>query len=712
MRKQLILLFMLISALCAFSDGILIPPSEFIPPTTDHTPRFIMNFHNVKIEIDKGIAKITIEEEFTNPYDYPLEAMYLFPVPPEAVINDFIMKSGDEVLKGNVLPADEARKTYQDIVARIKDPALLEYANNRLIKLSVFPFEPHEKRSFVIEYIQNLEIINETYVLQYPLKIENQLLEPIKNIRIRIIDKNDEIADIFSPTHFLERAGTDNNEWYFEGKNYSPNNDLNLVMTPLEEEISSSSLSYWDIQDNKGYFLLNLIPRIVEKDVIPKDIVFVMDTSGSMSGEKIEQAKKALTRILHMLKTEDRFSIVLFDSDIKEITKGLQSIDNIQNYIKIIEDIQAGGLTNINDALLKSVEILSDVSEKRFKSILFLTDGEPTEGELVPNNIIGNVKNAIGNKPINLFVFGVGYDVNASLLDRLAGDPSKIQYVEPGEYIDEKVSALFTKIETPALNDVHIEINGPQIDKIVPGSVSTLFADTAFRIGGLFKEPGKLMVTITGTRGEKEHTYVYSFDLTMNYANNFVSVLWAQKRIAQLADRYRYDDLNEAQKTEIENEIISLSKKYNIINEFTSYLIAPDKFTEETEFRNVTGTGMSYASKVSPDKTSQVKSSKAVSEMAQDQIQEGEADFVFIDEKLFTKDESGVWYQEGYEDSENDEIIIKAYSEVYFHLMNMENWVMDLFLLGNEIRFIYNDYKISITEEGIEEIADLPEELK
>jgi Ca-activated chloride channel family protein len=198
----------------------------------------------------------------------------------------------------------------------------------------------------------------------------------------------------------------------------------------------------------------------------------------------------------------------------------------------------------------------------------------------------------------------------------------------------------------------------------------------------------------------------------MNYANNFVPVLWAQKRIAQLADRYRYDDLNEAQKTEIENEIISLSKKYNIINEFTSYLIAPDKFTEETEFRNVTGTGMSYASKVSPDKTSQVKSSKAVSEMAQDQIQEGEADFVFIDEKLFTKDESGVWYQEGYEDSENDEIIIKAYSEVYFHLMNMENWVMDLFLLGNEIRFIYNDYKISITEEGIEEIADLPEELK
>jgi hypothetical protein len=121
---------------------------------------------------------------------------------------------------------------------------------------------------------------------------------------------------------------------------------------------------------------------------------------------------------------------------------------------------------------------------------------------------------------------------------------------------------------------------------------------------------------------------------------------------------------------------------------------------------------MTYASKASPNKSSQVKSSKAVSEMAQDQIQEGEADFVFIDEKLFTKDESGVWYQEDYEDSENDEIIIKAYSDVYFHLMNMENWIMDLFLLGNEIRFIYNGYKISITEEGIETIADLPRELK
>lgn len=712
MKKQLILLFMLVVALYAFSDGVLIPPSEFIPPTSDHTPRFIMNYHYVEIEIYKGIAKITIEEEFENPYDYPLEAIYLFPVPSEAIINDFLMKSGDEVLSGDVLPADEARKMYQEIVARMKDPALLEYANDRLIKLSVFPFEPHEKRSFVIKYIQNLEIANEIYTLQYPLKIENQLLGPIRNIRIRIIDKYDELADIFSPTHILKKDGSENAEWYFEDVNYVPDNDLKLVMTPLKAEISSSSLSYWDVQDEQGYFLLNIIPEMIEEEYIPKDVVFVLDTSGSMSGEKIEQAKNALLELLNKLKREDRFSIILFDSEINEITTGLQTVDNKKSYFPIIESIEADGLTNINAALLKSIEILSDAPEKRFRTILFLTDGEPTEGEIEPDNIIKNFQHAMGDKSIHMFVFGVGYDVNAALLDRLAGEPSKVQYVEPGENINEKVSALFAKIETPALSNVDIKLEGPKLDKIVPANISTLFADSALRINGIFKEPGKLKIHISGRRGEKEYTYAYNFDLTKNYTNDFVPVLWAQKRIAQLADRYRYEDLNKAQIAEIEAEIISLSKKFNIINEFTSYLIAPDRQSEENEFSNIMGTGMAYASKASPDKTAQVKSSKAVSEMTQDQIQKGEADYMFIDEKLFMKDESGVWYQEGYEDSENPEITVKAFSEIYFYLMNKEKWINDLFLLGDEIRFMYKDYKISVTQKGLEAISDLPDELK
>ncbi len=712
MRKQFILLFMLVVALYAFSDGVLIPPSEFTPPTTDHPPRFIMNYHYVEIEIDKGIAKITIEEEFENPYNYPLEAIYLFPVPPNAIINNFLMKMGDEVLEGEVLPAEEARKTYQEIVSNMKDPALLEYANDRLIKLSVYPFEPHETRTFIVKYFQNLEIENDAYILDYPLKIENQLLEPIENIRIRIIDKNNEIVDVYSPTHNLEKSLNNTSEWHFEDTNYSPNNDLKIIITPLEEEISSSAISFWDENEDHGYFLLNLIPKIIEEEYIPKDVAFVLDTSGSMTGEKIEQAKNALMEILNKLKSEDRFSIVLFDSEIEEITTDLQSVDDVQSYLSIIESIKADGLTNINDALLKSIEILSDAPEKRFRTILFLTDGEPTEGEQEPNNIIRNFKNEVGDKSIHMFVFGVGYDVNSSLLDRLAGEPSKVQYVEPGESINEKVSALFAKIETPALSDVNIKLEGPDLDKIVPANISTLFADTALRINGIFKEPGQLKIHITGKRGEKEYTYAYNFDLSKNYSNNFVPVLWAQKRIAQLADRYKYGNLNEVQMKEIEYEIISLSKKFNIINEFTSYLIAPERQTKEHEFSNITGTGLSYSPKVSPDKTSQVKSSKAVSEMTQDQIQEGKADYVFIDEKLFIEDESGFWYQEGYEDSENTEITIKAFSEVYFYIMNKEKWLNDLFLLGDEIRFMYEDYKISITNQGLEEFSDLPDELK
>ena len=694
-------LFVLAST-TVISNGVVVPPY----PVERDLGGFVMNTHNVHIKVENGIATVTIEEEFENTSKRLLEAVYLFPIPSSAVISDFTMKIGDQVLKGEVLPADQAREIYQEIVAKMKDPALLEYVGTQLIRMSIYPFEPGEKRQFLIQYSQPLEISSNSYSMIYPLKIDSFLSAPIGTVSIRV-SVPFQIAEVYSPTHpFKEMIGATGRDYIFNATDFMPGSDVALVLTSSEDEIPSSLATHWDDAMNEGYFLLTIIPRLKEETIIPKDVVFVLDISGSMYGEKIEQAKRALEQVLQMLRSGDRFAIVTFDGQVHNLTGGLLDASERAVWIENVSRIQADGMTNIYDALQTSIDMFSKDDQGRFKVLLFLTDGAPTEGITDTGKIINDATLEARARNVHLFSFGVGTGVVAELLDRLVQENAgRVSYIVEGENIEGKVTDLYRTIETPALENVTISIEGSEVAKVLPTGPHSLFSGQALRLSGIYFEEGDLKVIVEGTRGGERYRYEYLFKVSKKPDSPFIAKIWAQKRIAHLANFYRYDSsLSEAAKEEVKQEIIALSKKFNIINEFTSYLIAPERV--QTSTMGDRG-GFSGAPAVDA-----VMAAKSVAEMEQDQFVEGGAsDYKFVDSVGFALEEE-IWIQDDEKVKTLEPICLVAYSEAYFEFAGRSKWVEKVFALGEKVKFIFNGILFEISDEGIESVEELNEILK
>jgi Ca-activated chloride channel family protein len=694
-------LFVLAST-TVISNGVVVPPY----PVERDLGGFVMNTHNVHIKVENGIATVVIEEEFENTSKRLLEAVYLFPIPSSAVISDFTMKIGDQVLKGEVLPADQAREIYQEIVAKMKDPALLEYVGTQLIRMSIYPFEPGEKRQFLIQYSQPLEISSNSYSMIYPLKIDSFLSAPIGTVSIRV-SVPFKIAEVYSPTHpFKEMIGATGRDYIFNATDFMPGSDVALVLTSSEDEIPSSLATHWDDTMNEGYFLLTIIPRLKEETIIPKDVVFVLDISGSMYGEKIEQAKRALEQVLQMLRSGDRFAIVTFDGQVHNLTGGLLDASERAVWIENVRRIQADGMTNIYDALQTSIDMFSKDDQGRFKVLLFLTDGAPTEGITDTGKIINDATLEARARNVHLFSFGVGTGVVAELLDRLVQENAgRVSYIVEGENIEGKVTDLYRTIETPALENVTISIEGSEVAKVLPTGPHSLFSGQALRLSGIYFEEGDLKVIVEGTRGGERYRYEYLFKVSKKPDSPFIAKIWAQKRIAHLANFYRYDSsLSEAAKEEVKQEIIALSKKFNIINEFTSYLIAPERV--QTSTMGDRG-GFSGAPAVDA-----VMAAKSVAEMEQDQFVEGGAsDYKFVDSVGFAL-EGEIWIQDDEKVKTLEPISLVAYSEAYFELADRSKWVEKVFALGEKVKFIFNGILFEISDKGIESVEELNEILK
>jgi len=363
-------------------------------------------------------------------------------------------------------------------------------------------------------------------------------------------------------------------------------------------------------------------------------------------------------------------------------------------------------MTNIYDALQTSIDMFSKDDQGRFKVILFLTDGAPTEGIIDTGKIINDATPEARARNVHLFSFGVGTGVVAELLDRLVQENAgRVSYIVEGENIEGKVTDLYRTIETPALENVSIAIEGSEVVKVLPTGPHSLFSGQALRLSGIYFEEGDLKVIVEGTRGAERYRYEYLFRVSKNPVNPFIAKIWAQKRIAHLANIYRYDSsLSEAAKEEVKQEIISLSKKFNIINEFTSYLIAPERVQTST-----VGDRGGFSGAPAADA---VMAAKSVAEMEQDQFVEGEAsDYKFVDSVGFALEEE-TWIQDDEKVNTLEPISLVAYSKAYFELADRSEWVEKVFALGEKVKFIFDGILFEISEEGIESVEELDKILK
>src|SRR5690606_30561442 len=433
---------------------------------------------------------------------------------------------------------DEARRIYDEIVRRMRDPALLEYVGASAIQASVFPIQPFSEVKIEIEYVQLLPADGGLIHYEYPLRTDQFTRRPVESISLSIdVTSRDPIGAIYSPTHDLAiiRDGDFSFRAGFETSQQRPMADFSLYYGLATSEISANLITYRESADEDGFFTLMITPptEASAERVIPKDVIIVLDQSGSMDGVKWEQARDAVKFVLDNLNPRDRFNVIAFSTGTRIYARELQRPDEAPRAKEWISGLEAIGSTDIDLALREAMEM---ADRERPTVVLFLTDGLPTEGVVDTPTILENVK-AVAPKNVRIFTFGVGYDVDTILLDQLTQTfRGAGTYVRPEERIDEEVSALYAKISAPVLTDLSLDFGDILVSDMVPSEpLPDLFAGSQLLITGRYRDGGATTVTLRGTIDGQQQTYRYDVRFPENAGGAvFVPRLWATRQIGAL----------------------------------------------------------------------------------------------------------------------------------------------------------------------------------
>jgi Ca-activated chloride channel family protein len=540
----------------------------------------------VKTRITDQVAVTTIEQEFRNPNAARIEGSFVCPLPKGAQIDKFTMDIDGKPCEAELLPAEKARKIYDDIVRSMKDPALLEYAGRDMFRVRIFPFEPNGKRRVTLKYTELLKSDSGLVSHTLPLSAGKFSARAVSKVSVSVeLESGKPLKSIYSPTHEVDikRSGAKRATVAFESDERAVPSDFALYFSPKGESIGLDLLTYRE-PGQDGYFLLMASPGVdvAEREAGAKDIIFVLDTSGSMAGKKLEQAKKALEFCIENLNEKDRFEIIRFATEVEGLFDGLTPATqaNREKALQFAKDLRATGGTAIDEALRQALALgRTDGGHRDRKGassiIIFLTDGRPTVGESHEERIVANVKDR-NSRNQRVFCFGIGNDVNTHLLDKITEETRAFsQYVLPEEDLEVKVSSFYSKIKEPVLANPELKITGEvRVSKMYPSSLPDLFKGEQVVLAGRYKGDGDALFTLAGTVNgtEREFTFEEPFPESAT-KHDFLPRLWATRRVGYLLDEIRLRGEN----AELKEEITELARKFGIVTPYTSYLIVEDE---------------------------------------------------------------------------------------------------------------------------------------
>ncbi len=590
MRHYLVVLAVLLCGSAIHAHGLLIPEDKSLPPLA-------MLNHKVRITIDDQFAVTRVEQTFRNHTARNLEATYIFPVPPGASVNRFSMWVNGKETKGELVEANKARDIYTSIVRRTQDPALLEYMDNNLLRLRVFPIPPKADQKVALRFTSIAAKEGKLVEYVYPLKTNGKATSTLEEFSLTASIKSEHnVSNVYSPTHSISLKRTNDREVTvtFDRNQALLDKDFQLFYDTGDKDIGLTALTHRPLSGDKGYFTLLITPRIemAKRYQVPRDLVLVLDTSGSMRGAKMEQARKALKYCLDNLGASDRFGLINFATTVNRYEDKLLPVNSEQvaKAKKWVEELEATGGTAINDALASALELRSNEEGRSF-TVVFFTDGLPTIGETDADKI---VKNTLAKNTANtrIFTFGVGDDVNATMLDRLADKTRALStYVRPAEDIENKVSGLYSKISNPVLTNLKLTATADiKFSEIYPPELPDLFHGSQLIVLGRYSGKGAAAVKLSGQVGMESREFVYElmFPAKTGEEREFVEHLWARRKVGYMLDQIRAN----GEKPELVQEVVRLAKKYGITTPYTSYLVVPDAAMPVAgPFRNLRSSG-------------------------------------------------------------------------------------------------------------------------
>jgi Ca-activated chloride channel family protein len=641
----LLFLACLVFPTIARADGLIIidrPPR----PIPGHFPFAPMEvtYHRVSVSIDDQVATTSVDQEFRNSSGARLEGFYMFPLPDGAAIDKFSMDIDGKEMEAELLPADKARQIYEEIVRRHRDPALLEYVGKGAFRVRIFPIEPNSTKRVRLKYTQLLKADSGLVEYTYPLNTEKFSARPLKDVSVKVdLHCKRAIKSVYSPSHSVDirRHGDRSATIGYEERDARPDTDFKLIFSRTDDPVGIDLLTYRTSPD-EGYFLLLASPGMdaAGKVIQDRDVCFVLDTSGSMAGPKMEQAKRALNFCLANLNAGDRFEIIRFSTEAEGLFDGLVSADkdHVTKAREFVDSMKPIGGTAIDDALQKAIALrgtgVSPVhgrdahateyevlwKDRWYPASVLKRDGgrafihydgyEASWDEWVgPDRI--RVKNAppqAGDRPyvvifltdgqptigetkedpivdrtkrlggnVRIFSFGIGTDVNTHLLDRIAGETKAFsQYVLPTEDIEVKVSNFYGKIASPVLTSVQLSVLDGNVN------LRQVYPPT---LPDLYK--GDTLMVFGRYTGSGRATVALSgtcngkeqrFRSDVNFTDSDRTDSFIPRLWATRRVGWLLDEIRmHGESKELKDEVVRLAREHGIVTPYTAYLILEDE---------------------------------------------------------------------------------------------------------------------------------------
>ena len=688
------------------------------PPCGIQSPDVIRSRSDVQVELVDRVLRYEISETFVNRGSRVGEADYMFPLPKGAAFQDLKLSIDGQMVAGETMSAERARQIYEEIVRSQRDPALLEWMGYGLLRARIFPIAPGEERKVVVRFQVVAPREGDALRVDYFRGLRTSRTEsgrqPEGRTSFLLRYPDDPAYGIaYSPTHSITTGhGSARRVEVRDARG-----EITVLIPVRRAARAAISLLTNAPGNDDGFALITLSPPALAPRPVPRDLTFVLDVSGSMAGKKMEQARAAGKQFLQSLSSRDRFRLIDFSSDVRTFRDDftIASSANLRAAERYLDDLEAQGSTNISGALEEALS--TPVQSGRLPIVLFLTDGLPTVGERDAGVIASAVARRRG--PRRLFTFGIGADLNVSLIEQVALEGrGTASFVRPEESVERAVSIVASRLTNPLVTDVRVRADGIRLRKMHPSGPVDIFAGEDLVVLARYDGSGSATLRFEGQTSNGPVNWATNVRFPeRSRENSFVARLWATQRVGYLSAEKR----KHGGSREVDDEIRELGERYGIPTEFSSYLVLEPGMNPQLRGRIGSGvnrldevvvTGATGGAARAPA-AQRFESAKTAS------AQRAATNMAAVDSLSGLRDETrvrrlgnvtfvlrdSVWTDARYK-TELTTLRVKPFSSAYFRLIEVVPELREAFSLSERLIVAGRAMAIELTPDGKDDLSD------